>query len=91
MRVALGADQQSVLGRTVGAGIRTAALGTVAGVVASYVLGRWLSSFLYGVGAADPGTYVAVTGLLAMVTIAACLIPALHAARTDPSVALRGE
>jgi len=91
VRVALGADQQSILGRTVGAGIRTAALGTVVGVAASYVLGRWLSSFLYGVGAADPGTYVAVTGLLALVTIAACLIPAFHAARMDPSGALRGE
>ena len=91
VRAALGADRSVVVAETMGAGVRIAAIGTVAGVVAAFLLGRLLTSFLYEIDAADPGTYVTVTGLLALVTVAACLIPASRAARTDPAGVLRGD
>ena len=52
---------------------------------------RFLASFLYGVRAGDPLTLVAVAGLLAVVALAACYIPARRATRVDPLIALRYE
>lgn len=43
------------------------------------------------VSGSDPGTYVAVTLLLAAIALAACYIPARRAMRVDPMVALRHE
>jgi ABC-type lipoprotein release transport system permease subunit len=46
---------------------------------------------LYGVRGRDPGTLAAVSGLIVVVSLAACLIPARRAARMDPTAALRNE
>jgi putative ABC transport system permease protein len=45
---------------------------------------------LYGVGATDPLTFVAVPVILALVSLIACYLPARRAARLDPTVALKG-
>jgi ABC-type lipoprotein release transport system permease subunit len=50
-----------------------------------------LKSLLYNVGPHDPGTYVAAALLLAVVALAATLIPAQRAASIDPMQALRME
>jgi ABC-type lipoprotein release transport system permease subunit len=39
----------------------------------------------------DPKTFLTVTGVLTLVALAACIIPAARAARVDPQIALRGE
>jgi putative ABC transport system permease protein len=54
-------------------------------------LSRYLRTQLYAVSPLDPAAYAAVAALLAAVAVLACLIPAQHATRVDPTVALRYE
>ena len=63
--------------------------GLAAGIVAALVLGRTLSSFLYGVSAADPVTFAAVGALLVLTAVLAGYVPGRRAASTDPVRALR--
>jgi putative ABC transport system permease protein len=89
VRMAIGANSRSILRLVVGEGLSTAAVGAVVGVVASLALGRVLRNQVYGVGTSDPATLVAIAFLLALTAVAACAIPGLRAARTDPGSALR--
>jgi ABC-type lipoprotein release transport system permease subunit len=52
---------------------------------------RFLSSLVFGVGARDPMTFVALPLGLLLVTVLAALIPATRAVRVNPLVALRGD
>jgi len=67
------------------------AVGVVAGLAGSVVITRFLRSLLFGVKATDPLTYMAIAGLLTIVTLLACLVPARRATRVDPLIALRHE
>ena len=89
LRLAIGADRRAILGHTLGAGLRTAVLGVVAGSMLSLILGRWFRSVLFGVAPTDPLTFALVALGLAAVTLTACWLPASRASRTDPLVALR--
>jgi predicted permease len=94
IRIALGAARRDIARMVIGEGFRLALFGVGAGLVAALALTRVLSSFsrlLYGVGASDPLTFLAVPCILIAATIAACSIPARRAARLDPTVALRHE
>ena len=55
------------------------------------MLRRVMGSLLFEVSSLDPSVYVAVAGLLAMVALLACFLPARRAAAVDPMVALREE
>jgi len=68
---------------------RLAAVGLGIGIVVSLALTRVMATLLFGVGARDPMTFVGVGGLLALVSVVACYIPARRAMRVDPVVALR--
>jgi putative ABC transport system permease protein len=62
-----------------------------AGVVGAMALGRLTRGVLFGVGPSDPATLAAAGGLLGLVSIAACYIPARRASHVDPVVALSEE
>jgi predicted permease len=91
IRMALGARRGEVLMLVVGQGAKLAALGVVAGLAGAALLTRLMTRLLYGVGTADPVTYVSVSILLMFVAVAASYLPARRAMRVDPMVALRYE
>jgi predicted permease len=91
IRIALGGERADILRLVVGQGGRLALVGGAIGIVAALVAMRWVASLLYGVTAHDPLTFVGVVVLLAIVSGAACYIPARRAMRVDPTVALRYE
>jgi putative ABC transport system permease protein len=61
------------------------------GAAAALVLSRLLSSFLYGISAQDPVTFVAVAGLLVLLALAAGYFPARRATKVNPITALHYE
>jgi putative ABC transport system permease protein len=91
VRVALGAQPKDVFRIIVGEGLRLALFGVGVGLVAALVLTRLLQSFLFGISAYDPLTFIAVSLLLTLVAVAASYFPARRATRVDPMIALRYE
>jgi predicted permease len=89
IRQALGADSQSILSLVLKQGLRTAGVGLVLGLAASYVLTRYLQTLLFSVQARDLTVFSGVTLLLLAVAVLACYVPARRATRIDPTVALR--
>ena len=91
IRVTLGAQPNDVFRTVVGEGLRFALIGIGIGIAAGLLLTRLLQSFLYGISASDPLTFIGVTILLLAVALAASFFPARRATRVDPIIALRYE
>jgi putative ABC transport system permease protein len=91
IRMALGAQGESVQRIFVSRGLSLAAIGLVLGLVSAAALMRLLSSLLFGVNPFDPLTYLAVTVSLGGVALIATWLPARQATRIDPMSALRSE
>jgi putative ABC transport system permease protein len=91
LRVALGADPRDVLTLVMRQGASMVAAGIAAGLVLARALSILLAGTLYGVNPNDPVTFATVPIVLAVVSAAACYLPALRATRVDPLVALRAE
>jgi predicted permease len=89
VRMALGAEPASVVGLIVRDGLRVGIPGVAAGLAVALGLSRFLDSLVYGVTVRDPLTYGGVAGVLALIALAACVVPARTASRVDPLVALR--
>lgn len=66
-------------------------IGVAVGLPAAYGLARLSESLLFGVHASDPAVYAVALGLIGLIALAACFIPARRATRVDPLVALRYE
>jgi putative ABC transport system permease protein len=89
VRMALGASPRNVLRLIVAEGMKVALIGIGIGLLGSLVLGRAISTLVFGVQVRDPATFISVAVTLAIVALAACVIPALRASRVDPMAALR--
>ena len=91
VRMALGASRSDVLTMILRDGARMILTGVAIGVIAALLLTRLMSSMLFGVSPTDPLTFVAVAGLLCLIALLACYVPARRAMQVDPMVALRYE
>jgi predicted permease len=91
IRMALGAERGTVLRMVLGQAGKMVVLGVAIGMAAAIGLTRLIASMLYGVSPWDPLTLVGVAMLLAAVSLFASYIPARHATRVDPMIALRYE
>ena len=91
VRVALGASRMSILGLVLGEGLMLAGIGLVAGLAGALALTRTLQTLVYQVSTVDPATFAAIGGVAALVSLAACLVPAWRALRVDPILALRAD
>ena len=91
VRVALGAGARDVMRLVLGEGLSVVGLGLALGLALAFAVARLFAGFLYGVGAADPLTFVGVPALLGAIALAAGYLPARRATKVDPMVALRHE
>jgi len=91
VRLALGATSPNLLGLVVRQGMAWSAVGLALGVAGSLAAGRVLEGMLYGVRPTDPLALGLVTTGLFVVAAAACVVPALRAARVDPITSMRAE
>jgi predicted lysophospholipase L1 biosynthesis ABC-type transport system permease subunit len=91
IRVALGADARTVRALVLTGALPVALAGALIGLGASTAMRKAIEARLFGVRASDPATLAGVVAVLLIITLAASLIPALRAARTDPVQSLRAE
>jgi len=89
IRISLGARRAAVLWMVLRDSLLLAGLGIVAGVPASIWLSRLIERQLFAVTAGDPATVAAAAAFLIVVASLAGYLPARHASRVDPMVALR--
>ncbi len=91
IRMALGASRGSIVKMVLGRAMLLVAIGIGTGAAGAYELSQFLKSMLFKVKPGDPQTYAVVAILLATIALAAALIPARRATKTDPMIALRYE
>jgi predicted permease len=89
IRMALGARSQNVLLMVVRQGMTLVGVGVALGLIAAFAVTRLIGSLLFGVGAADPVTFVIASLLLLVVAALAGYLPARRATKVDPLIALR--
>jgi ABC-type antimicrobial peptide transport system permease subunit len=91
VRIALGATGRDVITDVLGHGLRLAGLGIAVGLALALATTRLMSALLFGTSPTDIATFAGAATLLAVIAVAASLVPAFRASRVDPLVALRDE
>jgi len=89
VRVALGASRTDVLRLILMQGIQLTIAGIALGLALALGLTRFIAGMLYGISPTDPFTVAEVAGLLAVISILACFLPARRAMRINPVSAIR--
>src|SRR6266480_1781493 len=89
LRMALGAGTSNLLCLVLSRGLALTGAGMLLGAATALLLTRLLGNLLYEVSPRDPLAFGCAFAVMALVSVAACLLPAWRAARTDPMRALR--
>jgi predicted permease len=89
IRIALGASSSSVVRQFLGRGLRLGALGAALGLVAALAASRLLGNVLFGVSATDAVSFATAIAIVGSGVVLATIVPAWRAARTNPLTALR--
>jgi putative ABC transport system permease protein len=91
IRMAIGARQSDILEMVLRQGAMLGLAGVVLGTLGALGLSRYVRGRVFGIETPDPGTFLATAGLLMVIILLACYIPARRAMRVDPLDALRYE
>jgi putative ABC transport system permease protein len=91
IRMALGAQEGTVIGLVVRQAMILVVSGVAAGTIAALFLSQTMTRMLFDVAPTDPATFASVAGVLVAVALFASYLPARRATRVDPVVALRAE
>ena len=91
VRRVLGAGPTDILRLVLGRGLRLTLCGMLLGLGGALAAGRLMRGLLFGVSPADAMAFGSVSLLIGVVSLAACLVPALRALRIDPAAAIRDE
>jgi predicted permease len=89
LRMALGADAFNVLRMVISRGLTLTVAGVLVGAATALALTRSLGGYLYNVSPRDPLAFGSGIAVMMITAIAACLLPAWRATRTNPARALR--
>jgi len=89
LRMALGADTSDLLRLVLSRGLALTGAGVLLGAGTALLLTRLLGNLLYKVSPRDPLAFGSAFAVMAVVSLAACLLPAWRATRTDPVRALQ--
>ena len=91
IRMALGAQRDTVLHMVLRESLVLVAVGVVAGVAAAFASGRFIATLLFGLEPSDVSTMALAVAVMVAVSMLAGYLPARRAARLDPMLALRHE
>ncbi len=91
IRMAVGAQREQIGAQFLKIGLRLLIMGTVIGLIGAALSGRALQSVLFDVPPIHPATFAATAGIMTIVCLVACWLPARRASRIDPMEALRTE
>ena len=94
VRMTLGASRSQVVQMVLKSGLQLTGIGVAAGLVLSFIAAKFATSFsslLFGIKPTDVVTFSVVVGIVAVVSLLACYIPAYRASKVDPIIALRYE
>jgi putative ABC transport system permease protein len=91
LRIAIGASAGNLWSLILWQALTPVACGVAVGVTAALASGRALASLLFEIQPTDPAVLATVGIVVILAAAAACVLPALRATRTDPTLALRAE
>ncbi|HYE86909.1 MAG TPA: ADOP family duplicated permease, partial [Vicinamibacterales bacterium] len=91
IRLAVGADRGQVMRLVLTQGLSLAGIGIATGLVAAFLLTRFMQALLYQIRPGDPETFALVSLALVVVAVVASAVPAYRATRVSPLIALRME
>jgi len=89
LRMALGADAANLLRLVISRGLRLTTAGVLFGGIVALTLTRLMGQLLFKVSPYDPLVFATALTVMTVIALAACVLPAMRASRTDPARVLR--